>query len=162
MHPQSWHLCILIMRVILPFVRGPCQACDSSVVDKWGMNFPPPLPVSALAELRAVLLGEIEQLVPRGGQRLEPVAHLVEATLDASELRVNLALLLQHHRAEELLPQLRGSQDLALATRATLAGLGGGLVRSVGESLAHAIIIPSQTTQGDALTHNPKKKIRLL
>ena len=127
-----------------------------------GDKLPSPTSVSALAELRAVLLGEVEQLVPRRGQRLEPVAHLVEATLDASELRVNLALLLQHHRAEELLPQLRGSQDLALATRATLAGLGGGLGRSVGEGLAHAIIIPSQTTQGDALTHDPKKKIRLL
>lgn len=126
-----------------------------------GDKLPSPTPVSALAELRAVLLGEVEQLVPRRGQRLEPVAHLVEATLHTRELRIDLALLLQHHRAKELLPQLRGSQDLALATRATLAGLGGGLVRSVGESLAHAIIIPSQATQGDALTRIRRKKIRL-
>ena len=29
MHPQSWHLCILIMRVILPFVRERVKRVDS-------------------------------------------------------------------------------------------------------------------------------------
>ena len=86
--------------------------------------------------LRSVLRAHDLEIVERSLRIVQLVLQLHLALDQLPDLAVDLAQLLDHHRLEELLTQLRHGLDRTGATRA-LARLGGGIVRSVDVALAH-------------------------
>ena len=122
---------LLLMGIILPFVSCVVKLEGEScgrVVD------------NSRTQLRVELREADPQIVKRSLRIVQTILERVLALDHLRDLALDLATLLDHHLAQQLLTQLGDRHDRTGTTR-TLAGVGGGLVCTVVALVAHAIII---------------------
>ena len=91
-------------------------------------------------QLRVELREGDPQIVEQVASRVQLHHQRSLALEELADLALDLATFLDHHLAQHLLAKLGDRHDRARTTT-TLAGVGGGLVRSVVALVAHAIII---------------------